>query len=301
MTQAHRIALGLAGALLALVLAFWLLPSGEQGGGSGSDAPDSGLEALRGELATLQQALAEERRARNILASEVEQLRDALLEFDQEMQLAGRDGEGFDDLESVEAADGSDPDQESGSGAQAGDSASDESAPGGRPADPVFQLDQLLAAGIHELEAERVRAVWHDIQLQKLEVRDQALREGWFNSKRFKRRLADIKREAVDELGECGYDSLLYGTGKDNRVVVRQVLNGSAADLAGIQAGDTVLRYNDNRVWAASDLSAATSRGERGETVFVDIERQGERLRVRVERGPFGLYMRQERVTPDGC
>ena len=107
--------------------------------------------------------------------------------------------------------------------------------------------------------------------------------------------------EAVDELGECGYDSLLYGTGKDNRVVVRQVLNGSAADLAGIQAGDTVLRYNDNRVWAASDLSAATSRGERGETVFVDIERQGERLRMRVERGPFGLYMRQERVTPDGC
>jgi hypothetical protein len=284
--------------LVALLLALWIVPRQ-----AARRSETSGVAALQEKIAALQAELAEERLARRILGSEVDLMRDVLLEFSEEMDLGQWDAEGF---ESAGLSPRSGEDEEE-VASQAPGGAGDDPDAGQRSAaerrskEPVFNLDGLIAAGVHELEAERVREVWQRIELEKLELRDLAVRERWLNSKRFKRELKRIKRDAVDELGECGYDSMLYGTGKNNRVVVRDVLAGSAAERAGIEAGDIVLRYNDRRVWAASDLQAATSRGVRGETLTIDVRRDGQDRYFRVERGPLGLFMRQERLSPDGC
>jgi hypothetical protein len=289
-------ALLVAAFAIALGLALFVVPTQDD---EQSSESQGAVEAIQRQVAALQAELAEERRERRILASEVDLMRQVLLEFGEEMTLGEAGGEPAVG-EAASSVDGESTELAAKVAPEDSDPAPAEGE-AGKPDEPVFKLDELIAAGIHEIEAERVRSVWYETELAKLELRDRAVREGWLNSKRFQHQLQRIDRSAVDELGECGYDSMLYGAGRDNRVVVRDVLEGSAASRAGIRAGDVVLRYNDNRVWAASDLKAATSRGERGEPITVDVMREGEPISLRVERGPVGVYMRQARVTPTGC
>jgi hypothetical protein len=269
---------------VVFLLALWVVPRGCDNRGANapySEGWQATADTLQRKLAALEAELAEERHARQLLASDIELLREMLGEAAGEITLAalaaGMEG---DVAQDEFAEDRTDSDLES----------------------PGDQTDgELIAAGVDEFEAERVRAVWHEIHLEKLELRDLATREGWVKSKRFRKELEKIQEDALDELGECGYDSLLYGTGQNNRIVVREMLEGSAADRAGLEPGDTLLRYDENRVWAVSDLQAATTLGERGESVIVDIERAGEKMYFRVDRGPFGIFLRPERGAPDGC
>ena len=68
-----------------------------------------------------------------------------------------------------------------------------------------------------------------------------------------------------------------------------------------VEVGDIIVRYNNRRIWNARDLQTSTSRGVRGETVTLEIERDGQRITLRAERGPLGMYMRQARTAPDVC
>jgi len=296
-----RPALWGAAVFLTLALGLWWLTRPGAPPQLGSPA---GAEAIQQEFAALQAEMAEEREARLMLASEVEFMRQVLLEMGEELQLGGPQAQSDGELSELSELDEltllASPDDESAhSELEAGDAREVGETKAGEG--PIFELDQLIAAGIDLLEAERVRDIWHEAELAKLELRDRATREGWAKSDRFNRKLNRIRRESIDDLGECGYDSLLYGTGKNNRVVVRDVLEGSTASLAGLQPGDVVMRYNDKRVFAGSDLQKATSRGTKGETIIVDVERGGETIYMNLERGPIGVFIRMARGPPSGC
>jgi hypothetical protein len=75
-------------------------------------------------------------------------------------------------------------------------------------------------------------------------------------------------------------------------VFVRQVLPDSAADRAGLQAGDVLLRYGAARLSGPADLTAALQAAEQADDdteIVLEIWRDGERYALRVGPGPLGL------------
>ena len=169
------------------------------------------------------------------------------------------------------------------------------------PADserPMFDVERLVATGVHPQDAEELLGAWEQFSLDRLYLVDQAAREGWLYKPRFQREVAGLEHGMLEDVGEDGWDRLLYGSGQPNRVVVRQVLEGSSADLAGLQPGDVIMRYNDRRVFKTEWLQAATARGRPGAVVRLEVFRDGEPITVDVERGPLGTLLRNAHVPP---
>jgi hypothetical protein len=162
--------------------------------------------------------------------------------------------------------------------------------------------ESLVAAGVDAGTAAEIMRRQSRLDMQRLELRDQASREGWLDSERFIEELRKMGGDAValrEEIGDDAYDRFLYLTGQPNRVVVASVIDGSPAQLAGVEAGDLVLDYADSRVFAYADLRAATRAGERGEYVLVRVQRGATTLELPVPRGPLGIRLQVDQVDPD--
>ena len=64
-------------------------------------------------------------------------------------------------------------------------------------------------------------------------------------------------------------------------------------ELAGLQPGDQILRYDGQRLFSMSDLTQQTMQGEAGVNVAVDIMRDGIPMQVVLPRGPVGISGRR--------
>ncbi|HVP30028.1 MAG TPA: PDZ domain-containing protein [Myxococcota bacterium] len=247
--------------------------------------------ALRGEIASLRSAVADERKARTDLAREVARLRA--------------------ELEALHAGAGSaavgataDPAPER-TGSRMPDSprlrqAIAELEDGGS----ARSLDEaaLIAGGFSASEAARLRERYENVEMERLYLRDRATREGWLSTPRFaeERRALEQRLGALrGELGDDGYDWFLYASGQFNRVVVADVLDGSPAQEAGLQRGDALVRYGDQRVFDPDELMRATSAGQAGESVRVEVLRGSDRRTVTLPRGPIGVRLFTDRVQPE--
>ena len=174
-----------------------------------------------------------------------------------------------------------------------------------RPSSPTTPEDRrfaLVAAGVAEDRAADL--VWRQGQqeLDRLDLRDIAVREGWFGSDRYRDELSRIEKSSVDtreEIGENLYDRYLFATGVDNRVSIDSIIPGSAAEDAGLQPGDLIETYGKTRVFRYDDLRTATSEGERGELVPVQIRRGDGVIDAWLPRGPLGIRMDRSRIDPD--
>jgi hypothetical protein len=163
----------------------------------------------------------------------------------------------------------------------------------------VFDQAWLREAGFPEVEIERLRERWDQAELDRLYLVDQAKREGWHRSQRFRGRMRELREDLRAELCDEGYDALLYAAGRGNRVVVEDVLAGSAAQQAGIESGDALFSYAERRLFATQELIRTTSAGEAGAQTEVRVDRNGEEIRLFVPRGPLGVRVRRERRLPD--
>ncbi len=171
-----------------------------------------------------------------------------------------------------------------------------------RPEKPEDRRSALVAAGVAEERAADL--LWRQGQqeLDRLDLRDIATREGWFGSDRYREELGRIEENALDmrrEIGEEFYDRYLFASGADNRVEVEAIIPGSAAEEAGLQPGDLVESYGDTRVFRFEDLNAASTEGERGELVPVGIRRGKDIVEAWLPRGPLGVRIDRARVDPD--
>ena len=161
----------------------------------------------------------------------------------------------------------------------------------------------MEAAGLSPSLAEDI--VWRQdrYELDRLELRDQATREGWFGTDRYREELRSMRSDRPDvrgELGDVGYDRYLYLSGQDNRVRVDGVITGSAADEAGLRPGDMIEAYGEERIFTFSELRSATTEGDLDELVPVTVRRDdGSRVQAWVRRGPLGIRMDVTRVDPD--
>ncbi|MDJ0868369.1 MAG: PDZ domain-containing protein [Myxococcota bacterium] len=164
-----------------------------------------------------------------------------------------------------------------------------------------FEPEPLLAAGFAPREVERYAARLDELELQRLYLRDQATREGWIDTPRYareRRQLFGDLRSLRGEFGDELYDWSLYTTGHPNRAQVNDVMEGSAAQQAGIEPGDVVQRYADVVVLSADELRDLTTAGEPGEVTPVDLLRDGEERRVYLPRGPMGVRLDMVSIEP---
>ncbi len=136
------------------------------------------------------------------------------------------------------------------------------------------------------------------IVLREEQLQAQQIEERW--QRRRDNLLAD-QEKGVDytrnplreELGDDQYERYLEASGRSTSVGITRVMESSAASLSGVRAGDRILRYNGERVFNLSDLNNETIRGELGEVVTLDIERNGTEIQLTIPRGPLGITSRR--------
>jgi hypothetical protein len=167
---------------------------------------------------------------------------------------------------------------------------------------PLPVVDGLIKAGLDSFTAQGIARKQSEAELRQLELRDNAIREGYMGTDRFREEIRQLRDEAVrvrDEIDEASYDKYLYYTGQPNRVAVGSVLLGSAAEENGIRQGDTILRYDNEPLYSARDLRTATIKGERDERVNVVVQRGDSQVTVSVPRGPLGVRLNPMSINPE--
>ena len=149
---------------------------------------------------------------------------------------------------------------------------------------------QAIAALKQQVEAE---------ELEKLQLRNQATREGWNHTSKLFKQLRALDRQFRDSLTPDDYDKVLFATGRNNRVEITDTLENSPSNLAGIQKGDRILSYGGKRIFDPSTLVRSTTEGSLGEMVPVVLQRGDDRLTVYVPRGSLGMRIKPVRGSPN--
>jgi len=169
--------------------------------------------------------------------------------------------------------------------------------------DSTEQYNSLIAAGINPSVAADIKQRSDQWELARLDLIDTAVREGWRRSDQFEERIDELRDERVNlrsELGDDQYDRYLFESGGFNRVRIDSIIDGSAANLAGMQTGDFILSYAGQRVFQLQQLQRATRDGIRGENIQIQLRRAGQFLTVDLPRGPLGVTLAGAREEPFG-
>lgn len=242
--------------------------------------------ALAAELDSLRAAFELEMERREVLEREVAALREAL-----------SSGSPIDDRRDAASADETSDDDAKEDGAALAAAGNAASPPGGAPP-PSFDRDGLRAAGIREADVEALYERWTQLELDKLYLADEARRDGWAATRRYRRERRALQDAIRGELDEEGWDQWLYATGQNNRVVVGDVLDASPGERAGLLPGDQIVRYAGERVHTVRDVRSVTAQGVAGERVGVDVLRGGQLRTIGIERGPIGVILKEQRGQP---
>ncbi len=149
------------------------------------------------------------------------------------------------------------------------------------------RFDNLVKAGFLPSQAEWITQREQELQMQALQARFEAERSGedidWTASRTL---TSDTLRE---ELGDADYERYLEANNRPTSVAVSSVIESSPAQTAGLMPGDQIIRYDGQRVFSMTDLTRQTMQGEPGQTVLVDVMRNGNLLQVVMPRGPVGI------------
>ena len=165
----------------------------------------------------------------------------------------------------------------------------------------LYSLENLIKGGIDPVFAENIVRRKNSIELKRLELQDRATRGGYLNTQRYYDELDTINSQQVklrDELGDDSYDEYLYNSRQNNRIKITSVMLGSSAEQVGIENGDIVLSYDNQRMFSWQELKAKTAEGQLGEYVSISILRNGEVFSFSVPRGPLGTQLGSTRLAP---
>ena len=147
--------------------------------------------------------------------------------------------------------------------------------------------DRLVEAGFLPAQADWIMRREQELQMEALQARFDAERSGepvdWMANRTM---ASDSLRE---ELGDVDYERYLEASGRSTNVSVSSVIESSPAHSAGLQPGDEIVRYDGARVFSMTDLTKQTMVGNPGETVVIDIMRNGNLMQVVLPRGPVGI------------
>ena len=164
------------------------------------------------------------------------------------------------------------------------------------------RTSSLRAAGIDDQTIASIAERSDQFALARLELIDRATRDGDRGSEEFHEQLEqleDSRPNIRDEIGDEAYDEYLINAGRDNRVIIESIINGSTASIAGIQTGDLIYSYAGARIFTTRELKQATREGNRGEYIDVEVLRNNEGQQFySIERGPLGVTLGSVLDTP---
>jgi membrane-associated protease RseP (regulator of RpoE activity) len=90
-------------------------------------------------------------------------------------------------------------------------------------------------------------------------------------------------------MGDAEYEKYLTATGRPTQVQVMDVYASSNAEKSGLKPGDQIVSYAGTRVFEMNELNALTRQGTPGESVTVEVKRNGQTVQVQVPRGMLGV------------
>lgn len=164
-----------------------------------------------------------------------------------------------------------------------------------------LQIGALMAAGIEELEAREIKRRMDALDMEMMDLQYEASQEGWIGTERFADAFRDLREQRArvrESIGDDSYDRYLYAMGQPNRVAVQQVLEGSPAQRAGLRSGDLLLSYGGERLFTLNELVQHSRSGANGETVTLEIVRDGRLTHLYIPRGPLGIRSGFQYVDP---
>lgn len=161
-----------------------------------------------------------------------------------------------------------------------------------------FDETSLLDAGLEPKDFEQLKQRFEQNELDKLELINRATREGWAGKSRFFKAMMQQEQQFKQSLTTDEYDIVLYASGRPNRIEVTDVLERSAANMAGIRAGDVILSYAGTPISHQHDLQQLTTQGDEGEMVPVRVLRDQEVVTTYVPRGVLGTRFKPVRRSP---
>ena len=144
-------------------------------------------------------------------------------------------------------------------------------------------VDQLIAQGFAPDRAEWIIRRTEELRMQALQAQYDAQRGG---------RPVDPgagEQSLRTELGEADYERYLQAYGRPTAIPVRDVLASSPAERSGLQPGDEILAYAGKRVFDMRELNALTLEGTPGESVVLEVRRDGQNVQLVMPRGPIGI------------
>ena len=149
------------------------------------------------------------------------------------------------------------------------------------------QLSALVNGGFDEFQAEEIIRTTEEIQMQILNAQYEASQNGErLNTGDL---IAEASQQLRSTLGDQDYEKYLEATNQSTSVGIRNVLESSPAQLAGLQSGDDIVSYNGERVFNVNDLNRLSSSTEISGNVVVEVLRDGVPTTVSMPVGPLGI------------
>jgi TolA-binding protein len=150
-----------------------------------------------------------------------------------------------------------------------------------------LRTQQLVNGGFTEARANEIRRLEDQARMDVLMAEYEAQRDGsstspWDQAFGYQARLRD-------ELGDAEYERYLTAQGNATAITVREVIDASPANRAGLRPGDEIVGYDGNRVFGMYELRSRAFSGNPGEDVVVEIVRDGQRMQLVLPRGPLGI------------
>ena len=156
------------------------------------------------------------------------------------------------------------------------------------------RIGRLMEGGFTEDEARRTLELESQVAFAALQSSWEAQRSG----ESFDPFSANSDPQALmrQRLGDASFERYLEAQGQPTTIGITQVYAGSPGNKAGMQPGDRVVSYDGERVYSMTDLRRQTMQGAPGETVIIEVERDGMRIQMSVPRGPIGITGNGARV-----
>ena len=152
------------------------------------------------------------------------------------------------------------------------------------------RLQSLTSAGFTPGRAEWIIQRESALQMQVMQDRYEAMRSGAAPGEL--RQMAGADQLLRAEIGDGEYERYLEANGRPTAVDVSRVMEASPALTAGLQSGDQITHYGGTRVFNTRELIQQTMQGNPGETVIVNIVRDGAPMQLVMPRGPLGINTR---------
>lgn len=91
------------------------------------------------------------------------------------------------------------------------------------------------------------------------------------------------------EIGDDEYARYRLALGRSAGVAVAALTQGSPASRAGLLSGDDIVNYGGTRVFNLAELNALASPRDPGESVLIDVRRNGQTIQLVVPGGPLRI------------